>query len=173
MPSIKDISAWALNGGSGSIVSGDIADGTILTSDVISGQIIADHFASGALVAALGLGGHAFASRTLSGQTASNSGAITTVSGPGLYRVSTYTQVTQGGLSNVGNLSVRLDWTDDGQAQNLSPITGVALVTSGAFGQAETVVRSLSGSAIMMTITLGSTVGTPQYSAFGSVEKLF
>jgi hypothetical protein len=112
------------------------------------------------------------ASRTLLGQTASNSGAILSVSGTGLYRVSTYVEIAQGGLLNVGTLSLRLDWTDSRQAQFVTPITGIALVTSGSFGQATTPIRAMSGSPIIMTVTLSSLTGNPQYNAYGTVERL-
>ena len=173
MSRVSDISAWALNPLSGCIRSGDLGAGSVHSGNIGSGQVGGLHFASGALAAAINNLGSAVANRSLTGEAANNSGLLLTVSGTGMYRVSTYAEVTQGGLLNAGSLSVRFDWTDEGQAQNFSPVTGLALITSGAFSQGITVVRAVSGSSIIMTVSLSSLVGSPVYNAYGAVERVF
>lgn len=168
--------------GAGSVVSGSIAsgivgavhlaNGAVQSGGISSGSVSAIHMASGSVVNVLSQFGSAFAVRSLTDQTATNSGNIISVSGPGLYRVSTYAVVTQGGLLNAGNLTARLDWTDDTQAQNTSPITGVALITSGAFGLGNSMFRSVSGQPIIFTVTLGALTGSPHYNAYAAVERV-
>ena len=149
------------------------SSGAVLSGNIASGQVGPMHHASGALAAALGALGSAVAFRSLSGLVGNNSGAIATVSGTGLYRVAAYAEVMLGGgVLNLGNLSVRLDWADEGKAQNVSPITGVALATSGAFSQGTVTLRALSGTPIIMTVTFGSLTGSPTCNAYGALERL-
>lgn len=157
---------------SGSLSSFNIASGGFGSGAIGSGQISLNHLSSGAAIGQLNQLGTALGSRTVLDGTANNSGAIVTTSGPGVYRVSIYSEVTQGGLLNAGNLGVAINWTSDSQVQTLSPIAGVALITSGAFGQSSSVVRAVSGTAIGMSVTLGAVTGAPHYNAFGVVERV-
>ena len=150
-----------------------LGSGAIQSGHVASGQIGQNHLGSGAVAGALANVGGAIASRSLTNQTASTSGLLLTTSGPGLFRVTGYAVVTQGGLLNVGSLLTQFDWTDESEGQSVQPITGVALVTSGSFGQGSSIIRAASGTSIFHTVTLGSLVGTPRYNAYAAVERIF
>lgn len=157
---------------SGALTRFYFGSGAVGSGAVASGQIGVNHFASGSVDAQLANTGAANGARTVSDATVGNSGLLFTPTATGMYRVSLATQVTQGGLLNAGSLTVALNWTDDTQGQTLSPITGVALITSGAFGQSTSVMRVLSGTPIFMTVALGAVTGTPHYNAFGAVERV-
>lgn len=157
---------------SGSIGSFHISNGGVLSGDIGSGQVSYLHLASGSVVGQLNNFGDSLASQTLLNQTAANSGLVYTATATGLYRVSSYTIITQGGLLNAGSLSVQLVWTDDTQIQSGAPITGVALLTSGAYGAADTTVRMISGAALIATQALSSVTGAPHYNSYIAVERV-
>lgn len=162
---------------SGAVSSGQIGQfhlspGSVNSGAIASGQIGINHLSSGSVLGQLNNFGIATASRTVLGANAINSGVLYVTPATGLYRVTAYAEVTQGGLLNAGSLSVAFGFTSDSQPQVLSPITGVALITSGAFSQSVSTLRVLSGTNIHHSINLSSLTGTPVYNAFAAVERV-
>lgn len=139
---------------------------------IASGQLDSYLLASGAIAAQLALRGNSIASLALLNQMRPYSGAITIAPATGLYAISMYVETVQGGLLNRGSLTGTVEWVSESRSQSHNPITDHSLLTSGAMGQARTIVRALSGTPLIMSVSLGSPVGIPIYNIFGCVERL-
>jgi Head domain of trimeric autotransporter adhesin len=108
---------------------------------------------------------------SLTGQTSSISAAhLYEPYVNGTFRVSIYILTTTAGTA--GSASVTIGWSDDKQAQTLTPISGQNLTTAGSFMQAMVYIRAAASVWITYSATLTGAAGGPQYSLFVNVERL-
>lgn len=87
-----------------------------------------------------------------------------------LYSVSIYVNVTTG--ATAGTLDVTITWADDSGTQTSTVVSGLSLITSGAYSQATLVLKAKSGQPVQYSTTLTGVVGSPQYTLVIAGEKL-
>ncbi len=113
-----------------------------------------------------GLPGTIYAAQTASIATT----ALLTPSVDGVYRLSYYLEITTAGIS--GTLSVVIGWTDENGSQTNTPVNGVTLAATG-YNQGVIVMRAKTSGSINYAVTLTTAVGSPVYSLYLFLERLF
>ena len=108
---------------------------------------------------------------SLTGQT-TTIGPTTLITPPvnGVFRLSFYIEVTT--TAAIGTLAVAFGWTDDNGTATNTPVSSLTLTAAG-YSQGQVIVRAKTTGTINYSVTLTGVTGSPQYSFYCFLERLF